>query len=398
MTTSEGRVRLLRERGDGPVEVTPVELFFDLVYVLAITQLTHHLLEHLTLRGAGETLLLLLLVWGTWTHIAWTTNYFDLGTRAARLALIGVMLASLLMSAWLPEAFGDRGLAFAVALVTILAGWSSFVRAAVGRGHHLSAVFERVLVWEAVSGVLLIVGGLAEGDARAAIWLVAVVLIYVVMWFGFPVPGRGRNLTTDYTIAGGHMAHRFLLFVILALGESILIAGANFGELPSSAATVAAFLVAFVGSVAFWWIYFDRAEEAGLRVMSAASDPGRLGVTAYTYFHIPLVAGIIVAAAGDELAIAHPSDPATVASTALILGGPALYLIGNALFKWAVWGAVPRTRLIAGGALAALVPVAVVASALALMVTATLVLVGVALWDVRTLHRRSREAGGEGGW
>jgi low temperature requirement protein LtrA len=124
--------------------------------------------------------------------------------------------------------------------------------------------------------------------------------------------------------------------VILALGESILVTGANFGELPSSTQTVAAFIVAFIGSVALWWIYFDRAEEAGRRVISAASDPGRIGVSAYTYFHIPMVAGIIAAAGADELTIAHPTDEATVATTALILGGPALYLVGNAMFKWAL--------------------------------------------------------------
>jgi low temperature requirement protein LtrA len=179
------------------------------------------------------------------------------------------------------------------------------------------------------------------------------------------------------------MAHRCLHFITLALGESILIAGSNFGALPSSAETVAAFVVAFVGSVAFWWIYFDRGAEAGARVISAATDPGRLGLTAYTFFHLPMVAGIILAAAADELTMAHPTDSATAATTALILGGPALFLAGHALFKWALWDYVPWARLVAIGALAALVPLAAVSSALMLMVAATLVLVGLALWDVR---------------
>jgi low temperature requirement protein LtrA len=177
--------------------------------------------------------------------------------------------------------------------------------------------------------------------------------------------------------------------VILALGESILVTGANFGELPSSTQTVAAFIVAFIGSVALWWIYFDRAEEAGRRVISAASDPGRIGVSAYTYFHIPMVAGIIAAAGADELTIAHPTDEATVATTALILGGPALYLVGNAMFKWALWDRLPRSRLVAICALAALVPLAVVSSALTLLVAAALVLVVVALWDVRAEQAKS---------
>jgi low temperature requirement protein LtrA len=211
----------------------------------------------------------------------------------------------------------------------------------------------------------------------------AVIAEYGGIWLGFPVPSLGHSRTTDYTIAGEHMAERCQLFVILALGESILVTGTNFGELPRTAQTVAAFVVAFVGSAALWWIYFDRGAAAGRRVISAARDPGRLGVSAYTYFHIPMVAGIIAAAGADELTIAHPTDAATVTTTALILGGPALYLSGNTLFKWALWDRLPRSRLVALCALAALVPLAVVSSTLVLLVAATLVVISVSLWDMR---------------
>jgi low temperature requirement protein LtrA len=162
------------------------------------------------------------------------------------------------------------------------------------------------------------------------------------------------------------------LFVILALGESILVTGTNFGELHRTSQTIAAFVVAFIGSAALWWIHFDRGAEAG-----------RLGVSAYTYFHIPMVAGIIAAAGADELTIAHPTNEATVATAALILGGPTLYLAGNALFKWALWDRLPRSRLVAICALAALVSLAVVSSTLVLLVAATLVVIAVALWDMR---------------
>src|SRR5918994_2041000 len=160
--------RLLRTHEQA--DVRPIELFFDLVYVLAVTQLTHHLLENLTLRGAGETLLLTLAVWIAWIHTTWTTNYFDREARPVRLMLIGLMLASVIMSASIPGAFDDRGLAFAIAL-----------------------------------------------------WAVAVALDYLVMWVGFQLPRLGRSRTTDYTIAGSHMAHRNYLFIIVALGESILV-------------------------------------------------------------------------------------------------------------------------------------------------------------------------------
>ena len=379
---SGGHLGWLRERDEEQAEVKPVELFFDLVYVLAVTQLTHHLLDHLSLRSAGQTLLLLLAVWGAWIYTGWVTNYFDPDTRPVRLMLLGVMLASLVMSASIPEAFGDQGLVFAAALVAINVGRTLFALAALGRRHHLSRIFQRVMVWWSVTGLLWLAGGLAHEDLRIALWVVAVVAEYGGVWLGFPVPGLGRSRTTDYTIAGEHMAERCQLFVILALGESILVTGTNFGELHRTAQIFAAFVVAFIGSAALWWIYFDRGAEAGRRVISAASDPGRLGVSAYTYFHIPMVAGIIAAAGADELTIAHPTNEATV-EAALILGGPAFYLAGNALFKWALWDRLPRSRLVAICALAALVSLAVVSSTLVLLVAATLVVIAVALWDMR---------------
>jgi low temperature requirement protein LtrA len=388
MMTHVGRAGVLREWGAGAAEVTPVELFFDLVFAHAVTQLTHHLVGHPSPRGVIETTVLFLAVWSAWAHIAWTTSYFDLGNRPIRLALLGAMLTSLVMSASLPKALADHGLVFAAALATLLVGWTAFELAVIGRHHHLSPVFARLLIWVAVSGVLWLAGGLTHGDIRLALWLVAALLIYAVIWLGFPVPGLGRNHTTDYTISGAHLAHRCYLFVILALGESILVIGANFGPLPGSADAIVAFVAAFAGSAALWWIYFDRTEEAGLYVIDAASDPGRLGISAYTSFHIPMIAGIIAVAAADELTIAHPGGAATPATTALILGGPALYLAGNALFAWALWHRVLWSRLVAIGVLTAVVPLAFVATDRALMVTATLVLVGLAACDVRAKRGR----------
>jgi len=147
---------------------------------------------------------------------------------------------------------------------------------------------------------------------------------------------------------------------------------------------VTAFVIAFVGSVAFWWIYFDRSAEAGIEVMATATDPGRLGVTAYTYLHVPMVAGVIAAAGGYELAIAHPGDQVDAATACLILGGPALFLVGHTLFKRSLWGFVPRARLAAMGALVALIPVAIVSSTLVLLALASAVVVVVAWSSSRT--------------
>jgi low temperature requirement protein LtrA len=183
-------------------------------------------------------------------------------------------------------------------------GRTWFVLASLGRGNHLSGNFQRAMVWWSATGVLWLAGGLETGDLRTALWMAAVLAQYVGVWIGFPVPGLGRSRTTDYTIVGGHLAERCQLFVLLALGESILVIGADFGEIALSGPTALAFAVAFAGSVALWWIYFDRGAEAGRRAMSAASDPGRLGISAYNYCHVPMVAGIIVAAAADGLTMA----------------------------------------------------------------------------------------------
>ena len=375
---------LLRERADQP---RPIELFFDLVYVLAVTQLTHHLIDHLSLRGAAETLVLGLGVWAAWSATAWTTNFFEPNTVPIRLTLLALMLASLVMSAAIPDAFGDRGLAFAGAYVALNLGRGLFVVAALGRDHHLTGTFARPLAWSTLSGVFWIAGAFADGDLRLLIWAAAVAIEYVGATFGYPVPGYGHSRSVDYTISGEHMAERCQLFIILALGESILITGGQFGELPGSASTVAAFVVAFVGSVALWWIYFDRGAELARHVIASAPDPGRLGLIAYTYFHIPIVAGVIVAAAADELTLAHPNDEVDTATAAVILIGPALYLIGTALFRRAVWGAWSSTYAVALVALAALIPLAFVASALVLAAAATAVVVAVA-WRGTVAARR----------
>ena len=384
MAANEG---LMRVRGDGDTRVVPIELFFDLVYVLAVTQLTHQLLTHLSLRGAAETLLLLVAVWTAWMYTAWVTSWFDPSTLQVRLMLIGVMLGSLLMSAAIPEAFDDRGLEFAGAFVAIQVGRTAWVLAVVGRRHELTANFQRVTVWLLATGAVWIAGALAEGDSRMAIWTLAVVLEVAAVWLRFPVPGLGRSETAQWTIAGEHLAERCLLFVILALGESIIVTGAGFGELPVARETTAAFVVAFVTSVAFWWIYFDRGAELGMEIIARSDDPGRLGRSAYSYYHIPMIAGIIVAAAADEELIAHPLDPATIETTALVLGGPARKRAGNALVNWARGAYVPGSRIAPRAAHAARVPGAAGAARLALAVCATAVLVSLAVRD--TVRARS---------
>ncbi len=375
---------LLRVRDGGAQRVAPLELFFDLVYVFAVTQLSHRLLGHLSVRGVLEALLLFSVVWSAWVGTTWVTNWFDPDRLPVRLMLAAVMLASLFMSVAIPEAFGERGLMFAAGYVAIQVGRTAFVLVALGGTHPLSRNFQRVLSWYVASGTLWIMGGLLEGEARYVLWGLALTADVWGPVTGYWTPGLGRTRTGEWTIEGGHFAERCQLFVIIALGESLLVTGTTFGEIEASTSTVLAFVVAFIGSVALWWVYFFRGAEAASEIISSSEDPGRLARSAYTYCHIPMVAGIIAVAASDELTVAHPSDPGTFASIALILGGTGLFLAGHALFERAVFGALPWSRVIAIVVLAVLVPAGFVLPAIVLSGAAGLIVVGVAVWDTLT--------------
>src|SRR5215210_4108784 len=321
----------LRTRNSGGQRVTPLELFFDLVFVFAVTQLSHLLLDHLSIRGVLETLFLLLAVWWAWVYTAWFTNWFDPDRLPVRLVLVAVMLASLLMSVAIPEAFGERGLMFALAFVAIQVGRTAFaVLALYGASHPLSGTFWRILTWLVAAGVLWVAGGLVEGGARYVLWLLALAVDYAGPVMRYRTPGLGSSRTEEWTIEGTHFAERCQLFIIIALGESILVTGTTFGEIEVSAAAVTAFGVAFLGSGALWWIYFARSAHDASETIAHSEDPGRLARSAYTYFHLPMIAGIITVAAADELTVAHPGDPGTFASVALILGGAALFVAGTA--------------------------------------------------------------------
>jgi low temperature requirement protein LtrA len=334
------RSKLLRTRREHEhAKVGFVELFFDLVFVFAVTQLSHALLEHFTLLGAIQTTLLLMAVWWVWIFTSWVTNWLDPETPAVRLMLFVLMLAGLVLSTSLPQAFGSRGLAFAAAYAFMQVGRSLFMLWALSsHSRRNRRNFQRITVWLALSGVFWIAGGLAEGTTRFGLWGLALFLEYLSPAVGFWVPGRGRSTTADWDVEGGHMAERCGLFIIIALGESILVTGATFGDLAWTPPTAAAFVTAFVGSVAMWWIYFSIGAERGSRLIASSADPGRVARLAYTYLHLPIVGGIIVAAVADELVLVHPTGHTDLKVMAAVLGGPALYLVGNILFKRATAG------------------------------------------------------------
>jgi low temperature requirement protein LtrA len=382
--------RHLRPRGDGATQqTTTVELFFDLVYVFAVTQLSHQILDDLSVDGAARAAFLLLIVWWAWINTTWMANWFDpAGSTAVRTVLTGVMLASLLMAAALPEAFGERGLVFAVSYVALQVGRNAAAAWLLERRHRLRGVFERLVVWSAASGVLWLAGAALDGDQRLALWIPALAVELGAPAVGYWLPGRGRAATSDYDIEGVHFAERCQLFIIIALGESIVVTGATATAAGLTSTVVLCLVVAFAQTAALWWLYFGATADHARVRMSTSEDPGRLARDAYTYLHLPIIAGIIATAVGNDLLIAGPDEAPHGIGVAMILGGPALYLLGESLFRWRITGMLNAGPIAVAALLVLLVPFVDEVDALPLSIAVAALLTLLAVWEQRGAGRR----------
>ena len=242
-----------------------------------------------------------------------------------------------------------------------------------------------------MSGLFWIGGALLDGNARFAVWAVAMLLEFVSPALGFWVPGLGKSASSDWHISGGHIAERCGLFVILALGEAILINGATFAELPWNATTVPGFAVGLVGSIAMWWIYFNIGAERASHLIEHAQDPGQIARLAYTYVHVVIVAGIIVSAAADEIVLTHPFGQTSTAALLVLTGGPLIFLLGCLSFKWATAGWPPLSHLTGLGLLAILLAAGWTLPPLAVGSLAAAILVTVAIWETVSLRTSPNE-------
>jgi low temperature requirement protein LtrA len=239
-------------------------------------------------------------------------------------------------------------------------------------------------VWSAAAGVLWIAGGTLDGDQRLLLWIPALAIDLAAPVAGYWLPGRGRTSTTDYDIEGSHFAERCQLFIIIALGESIVVTGATAADAGLTPTVVACLVVAFLETAALWWLHFGATGERSSAALSASDDPGRLARDAYTYLHLPIVAGIIATAVGAELLIAHPGDPQQGVGLAMMLGGPALYLVGESLFLRRLSLKTDSKRLTVAGLLVLLVPLGGSVPALLLGAVVTALLAALAVWEVRS--------------
>ncbi|MEA2896396.1 MAG: hypothetical protein QOJ84_2011 [Bradyrhizobium sp.] len=383
MSRSKHDRSLLRERKPHQHNrVTYVELFFDLVFVFAITQISHFMLAHFTPLGVLQTSILMFAVWWVWVFTSWITNWLDPEQTPVRVMLFALMIVGLLLSTSIPRAFEDRGLVFALAFAGMQVGRSAFFLWSVPKsdiGQHRN--FIHILAWLSISGIFWVAGGLAGTEVRIGLWSLALLIEYIGPAARFRIPILGASSTQDWVVEGGHMAERCAGFIIIALGESVVVTGATFADAAWTATTITAFMVALVGSIAMWWVYFHIGAEAGSEHISRAKDSGRLARLAYTYLHLPIVAGIVVSAVGDELLLAHPEGHSGVKEIISMIGGPLLYLAGVILFKRSIHGQLQLSHLIGIGLLVVLTPFAHLLTPLLLSAATAVIMLIVAIWE-----------------
>jgi low temperature requirement protein LtrA len=361
--------------------VTPLELFFDLVYVFTISQLAHSLFEHVDARGMVETVVLTLAAMYAWFMTVWTSNWLDGDRRPVQLLLLGLMFASLLMSTSVSEAFGDRAGLFVIGYLSIQIGRTAFAVWAF-RGHRLHMHFANALAWEIGTAPIWIAGIAADGDARLALWAVATLITYGGVIAGHPLPGRKSPFSSDSQIYAEHLLERFRLFFLIALGETVLTIGNAFADQPLRADRLLVLAIAFAGTVALWWCYFHRTEDTGLKAVEGAADASRIvGLGNYTL--ILMVIGIIAIAVGDELAIVDPHAPNALNTSVLIFGGPAIFLLSQLGYMRRATGRVPRSRLLACLALLVLAVATAPLGLSAAVAASSATLLAVAVADTR---------------
>lgn len=328
---------LLRNRKEERASVSYSELLFDLIYVFAVTQLSHYLLHHLSGVGFVQEIVLWFGVWLAWQHTTWVTNWFNPELRSIRVLLFVLMVLGLVMAAAIPEAYERRGMVFAFCYVAIQLGRTVCILFLLDKQHHLSPNFKRIFGWFCISAVFWVIGAFQEGNMRILFWAIGVVCDYTSPMFGFYIPFLGRSdAGKEWNIEGQHLAERSQLFVIIAFGETILTTGASFSEIEAwSLPVIISTLLSFVGSLAMWWVYFDVSSEVGSMKIKNTSNPGLLGLK-YHSIHVILVGALIVCAVGDELAIDDPTRLVSGHILFVMIAGPIFYLASNLVYKWMI--------------------------------------------------------------
>ncbi|MCP2329091.1 low temperature requirement protein LtrA [Hamadaea flava] len=359
-------------------EVEPLELFFDLVYVFAIGQLSHQLLEHPTWSGAAQTLVLYLAVFSAWMYTAWAGSMLVTDHPRTRRMLLLVMLGGLFMNAAIPRAFDDAGWVFVVTYLAIQLGRGGWLLT-VGIGPVNQDHMTRSLIWTVATTPLWLAGAAVAGHARLGWWAAAALIDVVGVWLAHPLPRRTLH-SRRVTFAGRHLLERCRLFTLIALGEAVLTTGIALADAPIALMTLISGTVALAGTVALFWIYFRRSERIVQRHLDRTDDPIRAGRSA-VYGLMIGVAGLVVTAVGDARVIADPHQTAGLTTNLLLFGGPALYIAPMTWYFATVIGSVRISRLLTLGALATGCVATLAVPAYWAAISAAAIVVGLALYD-----------------
>jgi len=359
-------------------KVTFVELFFDLVYVFSIIQLSHYLLYHLTPRGAAEFAVLFAGIWWAWNYTAWAANWLDPTSRAGKALMLFLMGCALFMAVAVPTAFSSGAGLFVAAYVTMALVRAAFMSWAF-RGHTMSRNYAQLLVWSTASGAFWVAGAVIE-EQRLLLWFAAVVVDVAAPRFGFWVPGLGGTAMSSWPLRGVHLLERNQLIFIIALGESVLLLGATLIDSPLSPGYLLAGALGFLLIAAAWGIYFDGQADRAEHAFEHAADPAALARASLAYSHGVMVLGAIVGAVGIELIVAHPWDAATLEVAIVAAIGPALFLIGNGIYERALSGRWPPGHVLAVGALAGVAAAVYAAEASGIALGASALAVLIVRW------------------
>jgi low temperature requirement protein LtrA len=376
--------------------VKPLELFFDLVFVLALTQCTTLMVDNATWEGIAQAMLVLALLWWAWTGYAWLTSVVDPEEGLVRLALFAAMAALLVAALTVPHAFTDRALEFAVAYGVVRAAHIALFVLASQEDRQLRHSVAGLAAGTVVGVGLLIAGSFLDGTGQAVLWSLALLLD-----MGEPYVFGAEG----WKLVPGHFAERHGLIIIVALGESIVALGVG-ADVGLTVSVTAAAVLGIALVFEMWWAYFDIVAIANARRLVRASVgrvQNELARDAYSYLHFPLVAGIILAAFGLHEALAHAEDPLKDVPAFGLLGGVAIYLLGHVLVRWRGVHTLNRQRFVLAVVLFALVPVATEVTVLVMLGVLTALLAVMIVFETRgygegrTRVRREFDAGVDAG-
>lgn len=377
----------VRQEGQDAEKASFPELFFDLVFVFALIQLSHALAEDFGPTAALEAVILILSLWWLWIHTTWITNLLNTEKEPVRLLLFFLMFGGVLLAIALPEAFAEQGLIFALIYSVMQVGRSLFTLFAFKAEDRQSfLIFVRVTIWLVISSLFWLAGGLVDLSDRILLWSIALAIEYAGPACRYVVPGMAKSDEDRLHLSGEHLAERCALFVIICLGETILTTGRTATEYMNSGLTFLVFCSAFVSTVAMWWIYFHHGQEEASKKAESADEKAKIAHNLFNYGHLPIVAGIILTAVGEDFSLSHAQDGATFREAIAILGGPILFLAGNIGVKTAAAYQRPDSHFVGVAGLCLLLPVPGI-PLFALQVASTALLLLVALWEYLALQR-----------